>query len=288
MARPQKYTIDYFPHLCKQGKTMYIIESRYGNDGYAFWFKLLEILATTRGHYYEANDPIQLEFLGAKTRLSVEKTQLLLDLLAGLDAIDKDLWVNHKLIWCQNLVNNVSDVYENRKGLLPDKPYYDGDKLHQNIDIHHDNPLIPIDNTQSKVKEIKLNKTKIKDPTNFIEINNNAISQKKVVIDTVSDDGISFKIKDTMGSEIRKVFVGLRIRRGYNTPGNNAEAKSIKNMLKRGYTVEQILHAWDNMKSEAFWNKQELFMMSVEKQIGAILKSELNVTVKHQEGVKVI
>ena len=47
MARPKKQTVDYFPHIIKQGKTMTILENRFGNDGYAFWFKLLEILGST-------------------------------------------------------------------------------------------------------------------------------------------------------------------------------------------------------------------------------------------------
>ncbi len=169
MARPEKFTVDYFPHLCKQGKTMYILEARFGNDGYAFWFKLLEILATTRGHYFDASDPIQLEFLGAKTRFPVDKTELILSLLASIDAIDKELW-EHKLIWCENLVKNVSEVYSNRKGLLPQKPYFLDGKLQQNIDNHNNNlvnvvnnPISSTDNTQTKVEETKVDKTKLKE-----------------------------------------------------------------------------------------------------------------------------
>ena len=48
MARPRKQTVDYFPHYCKCGRTIFILENRFGNDGYAFWFKLLEILGDDR------------------------------------------------------------------------------------------------------------------------------------------------------------------------------------------------------------------------------------------------
>lgn len=44
MARPKKQTVDYFPHFVKGGRTIFILENKFGNDGYAFWFKLLEIL----------------------------------------------------------------------------------------------------------------------------------------------------------------------------------------------------------------------------------------------------
>jgi hypothetical protein len=161
MARPEKYTVDYFPHLCKQGKTMFIIESHYGNDGYAFWFKLLELLATSHGHYFDANNPLQMEFLAAKTRLSSSQTTDLLCLLAQIEAIDKDLWEQRRVIWCQNLINNVAEVYENRKGLLPEKPYFDGVKLSQNIDNHQFNIVTDTHNTQSKVKYSKVKESKV-------------------------------------------------------------------------------------------------------------------------------
>jgi hypothetical protein len=44
MAREQRRDVDYFPHECNHGRKMHIIESKYGNNGYAAWFKLLEEL----------------------------------------------------------------------------------------------------------------------------------------------------------------------------------------------------------------------------------------------------
>ena len=49
MTRPKKQTVDYFPHSCNHKKTIYILEERYGNNGYSFWFKLLEMLGNTEG-----------------------------------------------------------------------------------------------------------------------------------------------------------------------------------------------------------------------------------------------
>jgi len=49
MARPRKQTVDYFPHDTdvSSGKTLTILQSKYGNDGYAFWFKLLRMPGVT-------------------------------------------------------------------------------------------------------------------------------------------------------------------------------------------------------------------------------------------------
>jgi hypothetical protein len=118
MARPKKETVDYFPHFCNHGKTMMILESKWGNDGYAFWFKLLEVLGNTRLHAVDMNCQITAEFLYAKTRLDEETATSVLDILAKCGAIDADLWIN-KIIYSPSFVSNISDAYTHRKGFLP-------------------------------------------------------------------------------------------------------------------------------------------------------------------------
>src|SRR3990170_5030122 len=114
MARPHKLTVDYFPHFCTTGKTMFILQNQYGNDGYAFWFKLLELLAITEGHYYDYNNPAQWQFLLAKTGVKPDIALQILSTLAELEAIDTEL-AGRKVIWSQNFVNNIADVYRRRQ-----------------------------------------------------------------------------------------------------------------------------------------------------------------------------
>jgi len=77
---------------------MFILEQRYGNNGYAFWFKLLELLGTTDGHYIDCNDPCQWEYLLSVTRLDDNTCHEILDLLGRLNAIDNDIWKEKKII----------------------------------------------------------------------------------------------------------------------------------------------------------------------------------------------
>lgn len=121
MARPQKQVVDYFPHYCQHKKTLFIIEERYGNDGYAFWFKLLEMLGNSKGHYIDLNDSSEMEFLLAKTHLSEVIGLEILDLLAKLSAIDPEAWAL-KRVWCQNFVDGVAPVYQSRRQPVPSKP----------------------------------------------------------------------------------------------------------------------------------------------------------------------
>lgn len=122
MARPKKCTVDYFPHFVTgNSRTVFILEQKYGNDGYALWFKLLELLASTDGHYVDLNDKTDLEFFAAKVKIDVDTALGIIDQLATLKAIDKQLW-KHKVVWCQNFVDNLSELYARRRVSLPQKP----------------------------------------------------------------------------------------------------------------------------------------------------------------------
>jgi len=155
MARPQKQTVDYFPHFANSGKTIFILENKFGNNGYAFWFKLLEILATTEGHYFRVENSIDWEFLLAKTKVDSETATEILNTLANLEAIDKGLW-DKKIVWVQKFVDNLAEVYRKRKISAPIKPlndsFRDGNPTREVV-----NDVI---NPQSKVKESKVNKSK--------------------------------------------------------------------------------------------------------------------------------
>ncbi len=153
MARPRKQTVDYFPHNCKHGKTVYILEQRYQAKGYAFWFKLLEEIGGHDGHFIDINSLEELEFLCAKTWFTEEEILEVLDLLAKLNAIDAKLWKN-KIIWCQNFVNNISDVYNKRIVSVPEKPVSVGRNP-------KDKKVSDVGKPQSKVKESKVKESKV-------------------------------------------------------------------------------------------------------------------------------
>ena len=172
MARPKKQTVDYFPHIANSGKTIFILENQFGNDGYAFWFKTLELLATTDGHVIDTGNPSEWEFLIAKTRVSEDTAREILNLLGKLEAIDNEL-LQVGILWCQSLVDNVSDVYKKRKVNLPVRPDPNsfGQQKHEQSGVSDDgNPSTTIVsdniNPQSKVKETKVKETKVKESSN--------------------------------------------------------------------------------------------------------------------------
>ena len=157
MARPAKQTVDYFPHIIKNGKTITILENKFGNDGYAFWFKLLEILGSTEGHFYEYTNTTDKEFLHARTLVSEETAKEILDLLADLNAIDPELW-QENIIWSDNFVDNIEDAYSRRKVNVPQKPTTK--EVNDNINESEEGLSEVSDNTnpQSKVNKKRVKK----------------------------------------------------------------------------------------------------------------------------------
>jgi hypothetical protein len=155
MARPKKRTVDYFPHDAdaSDGRTISILENNFGADGYMVWFKLLSQLCRTDNQVIYLNTVEDTEFLASKMRLSPERMQLILQKMADLEAIDKELY-GKNIIWCQKLVDRLKPIYDSRKEPLPVRP---GVSLANNPVSLPDNPINLPDNTQTKLKETKVN-----------------------------------------------------------------------------------------------------------------------------------
>ena len=155
MARPLKHTIDYFPHFVNAGKTLLILQNEFGNDGYAFWFKLLSLLCKTDRLVYDYNNAASWKLLLAETAVNEDTANKILQLLSDIQAIDPDLHQS-KVIWVQNLVDNLSDVFSRRRnGSVPEKPVIDD----INPVIVNINPVIVNRNRQTRPDQTKQDKT---------------------------------------------------------------------------------------------------------------------------------
>lgn len=120
-GRPEKHTVDYFQHDCHPKDTLKILEDKWKNDGYAFWFKLLETLGRTKGHFLDLNEKSKLILLSSKTFLDESKCLEILNLLSDLGAIDPKLW-GKKIVWSQNFIDRISHLYNRRINGIPAYP----------------------------------------------------------------------------------------------------------------------------------------------------------------------
>jgi len=97
---------------------------------------------------------------------------------------------------------------------------------------------------------------------------NSGETQKSAQVSTL----VAKKPPDQFTLAKKRVFEGLKERRGYNSPQAGAEAQAITWMLKQGYVVEQILGAYDRLKQDEFWRDKLLNMQSVKAQVGEIFR----------------
>lgn len=128
MSRPLKKGVDYFPHDTDAStrQTLRSLQRKYGNDGYAAWFKLLENLGRRDDlaiHYY---DEEAAKNLVEDFRITRQLTEEIIDFMADLEAIDYDLWHQRKIIYSANFAERLKGVFSKRKSdrekKTPDKP----------------------------------------------------------------------------------------------------------------------------------------------------------------------
>ena len=115
MARPERNTVDYFPFICEDGKKMFYLEEKYGNDGFATFLKILRELAKTDYHYLDLSKNITKMFLSAKCKISKDLLGEIIQDLVDLEKFDRVLWEDNTIIWCQDFIDNIQDAYSKRK-----------------------------------------------------------------------------------------------------------------------------------------------------------------------------
>lgn len=125
MGRQPEEGLKYFKHFVDGSfkPTLFTIEEKFQNDGYAVWFKLLEMLGETSTLSLDFNNRSTWSYFLARVHLSNAENRAvsILDMLAECHAIDSDLW-SEKIVWVENLANNSTGVFQKRGSTIPGRP----------------------------------------------------------------------------------------------------------------------------------------------------------------------
>ena len=125
MARKSSNSAEYFSHYVKHGQLLFVLESTWGNDGYAVWFKLLEMLTAAEGHFLDLKQAPVMAYFRAVMHVEESIRVGILDLLANLRRIDGDLYRDQQVLWCQDLVDGLAEtLYRKRNHPPPAKPCF--------------------------------------------------------------------------------------------------------------------------------------------------------------------
>mgnify|MGYP001037661981 FL=1 len=167
MARPQKSGVAYFSHDvgAHSKRTLSALRRRFGNDGYAFWFILLELLGEQEGLFLDCSDELNWVYLCTETAVDENTAAEILALLARVDAIDNNLWTQRKIIWCQSFAERLEFVYKKRRTLVPQKPTLEYKKT-VSVTETVESDVVSVTKTPVSVTEMrqsKVKKRKVKD-----------------------------------------------------------------------------------------------------------------------------
>ncbi|MES2382630.1 MAG: Lin1244/Lin1753 domain-containing protein [Bacteroidota bacterium] len=172
LGRKEKNTVDYFPFLCKEGKSMFYIEKKYGNDGYATWFKILRQLAVNENHWLNLNDPTALMYLSSKCGVSEDILVNIINDLCKLGEFNSSLWFENKVLFNEKFIDSIQEAYKKRN----------------NKCINLDTLFEILDTLSIR----KLNKSNLKVPENT-QIRLDKIIQEEIKSDNIKEENILFE-----------------------------------------------------------------------------------------------
>ena len=242
MARAQRNDIDYFPHSVKHGKKMFYIRSKFGNDGYAVWFMLLEQLGKTNYHYLDLKDEVQLMYLSSEFKVDENILMEIINTLVKFDEFDKELWEKESILYNEKFVDNIKDAYKKRSNECVSKTTLlilltSKGRLNEPISIPKQPKSNPKggENPQSKVKYTKEKDIIIDEFENLIEELKNS---------TEWINGLAIQYKITPKQVWSKCYYWLNEQKLDNNL--NRDVNDIKIHFRRTLKLQQNSDKLDN------------------------------------------
>lgn len=157
MARPKKEGMDYFPHDTDavNDEKIEALRLLYGNDGYAFYFILLERIYRTKEFELDVSDAETIQILSRKVCVNEEKFLQMLETSLKRGCFDRKSYDERKVLTSDGIKKRASVVVEKRVKMR--------DKYHQEKELVSDAETTQetkVETPQSKVKKSKVKNIK--------------------------------------------------------------------------------------------------------------------------------
>jgi len=120
-GRPEKTNVDYFPHFVHRSRELELIEHRHGSDGYAAYFKLLEMVSDSKYHKLKINTQDQIDIFEMQMKVGPKVYKDVIQILINAGKIDQELWDKEKTIWMDDFVQLLSPAWYKRGKRIPTK-----------------------------------------------------------------------------------------------------------------------------------------------------------------------
>ena len=257
MARPIKEGMDYFPHDtdASSDEKIELLTGIYGNDGYAFYFIMLERIYRNKDFCIDVSDAETKEemfqILSKKIRLSLEEFNKILKTSFKYGLFDKKLYEEKGII--------TSDGIQKRAGTVVAKRIVMQNRYKKKISDAETKEEIKTETQQSKEKESKEKESKEKESKEEIVIDKlggssdfniyrymqqrgfvtiSAITAEQIKSDvemySLEEVKQAIDIADNNGKHTYSYVKGILERRRAGAKAENDELLEMKRRMERG------------------------------------------------------
>lgn len=163
-----KSGIEYFPLDCQLDEKFELIEAEFGLTGFAVVVKLLQRIYSGQGYYCEWTNEVALLF-SKKIGLGCNVVSEIVESSIRRGIFDKSLYENFGILTSRGIQNRYLEAVSRRKKVEVKNEYLliNCDQISKNVDISSENVCRNQNNAdiskQSKVKESRVNKSKVKE-----------------------------------------------------------------------------------------------------------------------------
>lgn len=261
MARPTKLYLDYFSHDTDavNDEKMDVFRSVYGNDGYAFYFIILERAYRTESATIDLSKNIFVIGLAKKLMITVEKFYEMLETAFELEMFDRELFETEKMLTSNGIQKRFADVMKQRNQWKKSK---DNNTNEFSNEKNSNNYEFSNEKTIGKTRQRKGNRKEIE------------IKEEEIKKDIVSDSDESFSVSESVISLNNFLISKMKM--------NNPNAK-IPSDLKKwhdairlmmdtdGYTEQQVSEMIDFSQKDGFWKANILSATKLREKAGTLI-----------------
>jgi hypothetical protein len=109
-----KNTAEFFPFKVKDGKTLFVLQRKYGLAGIGFFTQIMRWLSLSPGHYYQYVDEYDKDRLNQFCGVGESDTKAMIEDMVKTEKLDPELWRKYQVIFSQDFVDELAELYRKR------------------------------------------------------------------------------------------------------------------------------------------------------------------------------
>ena len=120
MTRTARHDADYFPFYVKDGKTLFILQEKYGLRGIGFFTNLMRFLCKQPDHHICIESETDRLYFFAQIHADEKEGLEILSVMAKTGKIDESLWTSRMVIVSPDLLGSLIPLYQKRTNPIID------------------------------------------------------------------------------------------------------------------------------------------------------------------------